>query len=104
MDALHDHRYRRLQVIVAGDDIEITKTIRSGPLPAETYPRGDPVRAVIESGLAAHLNVNGPVPAAQVADAIEMSNRRNVAMMIFDSGGAGLTWPERSGPGETCDR
>ena len=98
VDALHDHRYRRLQVIVAGDDIEITKTIRSGPLPAETYPRGDPVRAVIESGLAAHLNVNGPVPAAQVADAIEMSNRRNVAMTIFDSGGAGLTWPERIGP------
>ncbi len=36
---------------------------------------------------------NGPVPPSQLNDAIRMSNQRNVTMTIFDSGGAGLTWP-----------
>lgn len=104
VDALHNHRYRRLQINVAGRNIEITKTIRNGPLPAEIHPRHDPGRAVIESGLAAHLNVNGPVPARQVVDAIEMSNRRNAVMTIFDSAGAGLTRPEQPGPAEAARR
>ena len=56
--------------------------------PLESYPRHDPGRAVIESGLAAHLNVNGPVPARRVADAIETVNRRGATMTIFDSAGA----------------
>ncbi len=93
VDAIHNHRYRRLRVDVDGDRITITKTIRGRALPPETYPRNDPAGAVIQSGLAAHLNENGPVPPIQLYDAIRMSNHRNVTMTIFDSGGAGLTWP-----------
>ena len=93
VDAIHNHRYRRLRVDVDGDRITITKTIRGRALPPETYPRNDPAGAVIQSGLAAHLNENGPVPPIQLSDAIRMSNHRNVTMTIFDSGGAGLTWP-----------
>lgn len=94
-DAIQNHRYRRLQIDVDGEHISITKTIRTGPLPPETYPRTDPAGAIIESGLAAHLHENGPVHPAQMANAIEMSNYRNATMTIFDSTGAGLVWPER---------
>lgn len=98
VDAIRNHRYRRLRVDVDGDEIHITKTIQSGPLPPETYSRNDPAGAIIESGLAAHLNENGPVPPAQMKNAIELSNYRNVTMTIFDSRAAGLTWPERPDP------
>ena len=104
VDAIENHRYRRLQVDVDGDHVSITKTIQSGPLPPETYPRTDPATAIIESGLAGHLHENGPVQPAQMANAIEMSNDRNAAMTIFDSGGAGLTWPERPGSAEMAWR
>ena len=101
-DAIRNHRYQRLQVDVAGPDIAITKTIRTATLPVETYKRSDPAAAIIESGLAAHLAVAGPVRPAQLASAIEMSNTRGASMNILDTAGSGFTWPEeRPDPTDT---
>ena len=75
-DAIRNHRYQRLQVDVEGPDITITKTVRTATLPVETYNRSDPADAIIESGLAAHLAVAGPVRPARLASAIEMSSTR----------------------------
>ena len=98
VDAIERHRYRCVQVDVDGDLITITKTLQAQALPAETYPRADPAGALTQSGFSDHFKDNGPVSPVEVKNAIEMSNLTNVTMTIFDSAGAGLTWPERPGP------
>ena len=98
VDALHTHRYQRLQVDVDGPDIIIAKTISTGALPVETYNRSDPAAALTESGLAAHLAVAGPVRPAQLASAIEKSTDRWASMNILDTTGRGLTVPADDQP------
>lgn len=99
IDALDTHRYRRLHVDVDGPDIIITKTIRTGALPSETYNRSDPGAALTESGLTAHLAVAGPVRPAQLASAIE---KATVSMNILDTTVRGLTVPVADQPEPTA--
>ena len=98
VDALHTHRYQRLQVDVDGPDIIIAKTISTGALPVETYNRNDPAAALTESGLAAHLAVAGPVRPAQLTSAIKKSTDRWASMNILDTTGRGLTVPADDQP------
>ena len=71
--ALHDHRYTRIEVNLDGRALTIRKTVATGPLPVERYDRDDPARALIESGVAPHLNNNGPVSAPQLLGAIRLA-------------------------------
>ena len=80
--AFRNHRYTRLEIDVAGDQLTIHKTSAARTLDPETYrltdPQSDnvnwisgqPGRAIMQSGIGAHLNNNGPVTAPQLLAAI----------------------------------
>ena len=68
--ALGAHRCRRLEVRLDGGRLTIRKTIESGPLSWERYAAADDAGALVRSGVAAHLNHNGPVTALQLLAAI----------------------------------
>lgn len=68
--ALRDHRYTRIEVSLDGPDLTIRKTVARARLPLERYDRDDPARALMESGVASHLNNNGPVSAPQLLGAV----------------------------------
>lgn len=79
--AFRDHRYTRLEIDIADDQLTIRKTTAIEALGPETYrltdPRSDPKwisgqpgHAIMQSGVGTHLNNNGPVTAPQLLGAI----------------------------------
>ena len=61
--AFQAHRYTRLEIDLHSDTLSIRKTIGAGPLKPETYAARNAGRALVQSGVATHLNNNGPVTA-----------------------------------------
>ena len=89
VNAIRSHRYRRLEVGLDGDALTITKTIESGRLAPEVYDRQDPASAMVASGVAEHLNLNGPISGPGLVSAIEKANRRGLSLNVYDSGECG---------------
>ena len=71
--AFQAHRYTRLEIDLHSDTLSIRRTIGAGPLEPETYAARNARRALVESGVATHLNNNGPVTASR--SSIDMINR-----------------------------
>ena len=69
--AFQAHRYTRLEIDRHGDTFSIRKTVGAGSLKPETYAARNAGRALVESGVATHLNNNGPVTAPQALTAVE---------------------------------
>ena len=67
------------------DTLSIRKTIGAGPLEPETYAARNADRALVESGVATHLNNNGPVTALQVLAAIRTAVNAGSERTILDS-------------------
>ena len=89
VNAIHSHRYRRLAVSLDGDALTITKTIESGRLAPEVYDRQDPASAMVASGVAEHLNLNGPISGPGLVSAIEKANRQGLSLNVYDGGECG---------------
>ena len=94
--AFRDHRYTRLEIDIANNQLAIRKTTAATTLTAETYQLTDtewissqPGRAITESGVAAHLNANGPITAPQLLAAIRTA---------IAAGTRTLTVPDTSSP------
>ena len=83
--AFQAHRYTRLEIDLHGDTLSIRKTIGAGPLEPETYPTPKADRALVASGVATHLNNNGPVTAPQVLAAIRAAVNAGGDRTILDS-------------------
>ena len=86
VNAIRSHRYRRLEVSLDGDALTITKTIESGRLAPEVYDRQDPASAMVASGVAEHLNLNGPISGPGLVSAIEKADRQGLSLNVYDSG------------------
>ena len=81
--AFRDHRYTRLEIDIGGGQLTIHKTTAARTLDPETYRLTDPPsdnvdwissqpgRAIMQSGIGAHLNNNGPITAPQLLAAIQ---------------------------------
>ena len=89
VNAIRSHRYRRLEVSLDGDALTIMKTIESGRLAPEVYDRQDPASAMAASGVAEHLNLNGPISGPRRVSAIEKANRQGLSQNVYDSGELG---------------
>ena len=83
--AFKAHRYTRLEIDLRNDTLSIRKTIGAGPLDPETYAARDAGRALVQSGVATHLNNNGPVTAPQVLGAIRAAADAGGERTILDS-------------------
>ena len=83
--AFQAHRYTRLEIDLHSDTLSIRKTIGAGPLEPETYAARNARRALVESGVATHLNNNGPVTAPQVLAAIRTAVNAGSERTILDS-------------------
>ena len=84
--ALGGHRYRRLEIQLAGERLTIRKTVAAGPLSPERYSAADAEAALLRSGLTAHLDKNGPVAALQLLAAIlDAADAGKPALTVFDS-------------------
>ena len=83
--AFQVHRYTRLEIDLHSDTLSIRKTIGAGPLEPETYAARNARRALVESGVATHLNNNGPVTAPQVLAAIRTAVNAGSERTILDS-------------------
>ena len=83
--AFQAHRYTRLEIDLRNDTLSIRKTIGTGPLEPETYAARKAGRALIESGVATHLNNNGPVTTPQVLAAIRTAVNAGSERTILDS-------------------
>ena len=83
--AFQAHRYTRLEIDLRNDTLSIRKTIGAGPLEPETYSARDAGRALVQSGVATHLNNNGPVTAPQVLAAIRTAVDDGSERTILDS-------------------
>ena len=83
--AFQAHRYTRLEIDLQDDTLSIRKTIGAGPLEPETYAARDAGRALVQSGVATHLNNNGPVTAPQVLAAIRTAVDDGDERTILDS-------------------
>ena len=83
--AFQAHRYTRLEIDLRNDTLSIRKTIGRGPLEPETYAARDAGRALVQSGVATHLNNNGPVTAPQVLGAIRTAVDDGGERTILDS-------------------
>ena len=83
--AFRAHRYTRLEIALHGHMLFIRKTIGAGSLEPETYAAQDASRALVESGVATHLNNNGPVTAPQVLAAIRTAVNAGGERTILDS-------------------
>ena len=83
--AFQAHRYTRLEIDLHSDTLSIRKTIGAGPLEPETYAARKAGRALVESGVATHLNNNGPVTAPQVLAAIRTAVNAGSERTILDS-------------------
>ena len=81
----HAHRYTRLEIDLHSDTLSIRKTIGAGPLEPETYAARNVRRALVEFGVATHLNNNGPVTAPQVLAAIRTAVNAGSERTILDS-------------------
>ena len=83
--AFQAHRYTRLEIDLHSGTLSIRKTIGAGPpLEPETYAARNARRALVESGVATHLNNNGPV-APQVLAAIRTAVNAGSERTILDS-------------------
>ena len=65
--------------------LSIRKTIAAGPLAPERYAARGAGRALVQSGVATHLNNNGPVTAPQVLAAIRTAVNDGSERTILDS-------------------
>ena len=83
--AFQAHRYTRLKIDLHGDTLSIRKTIGAGPLEPETCAARNAGRALVESGVATHLNNNGPVTAPQVLAAVRTALNAGSERTILDS-------------------
>ena len=83
--AFQAHRYTRLEIDLQSDTLSIRKTIGAGPLEPETYAARNARRALVQSGVATHLNNNGPVTAPQVLAAIRTAVNAGSERTILDS-------------------
>ena len=83
--AFQAHRYTRLEIDLHGDTLSIRKTISAGRLEPEIYAAGNAGRALARSGVATHLNNNGPVTAPQVLAAIRAAVNAGTERTILDS-------------------
>ena len=83
--AFRAHRYTRLEIALHSHMLFIRKTIGAGSLEPETYAAQDASRALVESGVATHLNNNGPVTAPQVLAAIRTAVNAGGERTILDS-------------------
>ena len=83
--AFRAHRYTRLEIALHSHMLFIRKTIGAGSLEPETYAAQDASRALVESGVATHLNNNGPVTAPQVLAAIRTAVNAGGERAILDS-------------------
>ena len=79
--AFRDHRYTRLEIDIANNQLAIRKTTAVKALEPEIYQLADPEsdmkwisgqpgRAIMQSGVGTHLNNNGPITAPQLLGAI----------------------------------
>ena len=83
--AFQAHRYTRLEIDLRNDTLSIRKTIGAGPLEPETYAARDAGKALVQSGVATHLNNNGPVTAPQVLGAVRAAADAGGERTILDS-------------------
>ena len=83
--AFQAHRYTRLEIDLRNETLSIRKTIGAGPLEPEAYAARDAGRALVQSGVATHLNNNGPVTAPQVLGAIRAAADAGGERTILDS-------------------
>ena len=83
--AFQAHRYTRLEIDLHDDTLTIRKTIGAGPLEPETYTAQKADRALVQSGVATHLNNNGPVTAPQVLAAVRTAVNAGSKRTILDS-------------------
>ena len=83
--AFQAHRYTRLEIALHSHTLFIRKTIGAGSLEPETYAAQDASKALVESGVATHLNNNGPVTAPQVLAAIRTAVSAGSERTILDS-------------------
>ncbi len=83
--AFQAHRYTRVEIALHSHMLFIRKTIGAGSLEPETYAAQDASRALVESGVATHLNNNGPVTAPQVLAAIRTAGNAGRDRTVLDS-------------------
>ena len=83
--AFQAHRYTRLEIDLHSDTLSIRKTIGAGPLEPETYAARNAGRALVQSGVATHLNNNRPVTAPQVLVAIRTAVNAGSERTTLDS-------------------
>ena len=83
--AFQAHRYTRLEIDLHSGTLSIRKTIGAGSLEPETYAAPSAGRALVQSGVATHLNNNGPVTAPQVLAAIRAAVNAGGERTILDS-------------------
>ena len=83
--AFQAHRHTRLEIDVHGDTLSIRKTIGAGPLEPETHAARNAGRALAESGVATHLNNNGPGTTPQVLAAIRTAVNAGSERTVLDS-------------------
>ena len=86
--ALADHRYRRIEVEIEGARLTVRRAIAVGPLSPESYEADDAAGALIRSGIAAHLNSNGPISAPQLLAAIRAAMAGKLSLTVYDSADA----------------
>ena len=75
--AFQAHRYTRLEIDLHSDTLSIRKTIPAGPLEPQMFAARNARRALVESGVATHLNINGPVTVPQVLAAMRRGCSRS---------------------------
>ena len=79
------HRYTRLEIDLHRDTLSIRETIGAGRLEPQTYAALNAGRALVQSGVATHLNNNGRVTAPQVLAAIRTAVNAGSERTILDS-------------------
>ena len=77
--------HRLSKVALDGAQLTVRKTIAGGPLNAEQYDAVDAPGALIRSGIAAHLNSNGPISAPQLLAVIRTAAARRPSFTVYDS-------------------
>lgn len=87
-DAISEHRYDGVTIRVEENSLTIEKRIRRGALPLERYDSEDETEALIISGIAAHLNENGPCTGKALEKAIRTTVLRGETRTVFETGNA----------------
>ena len=82
--ALETHRYRQIKVERAGDEVTIRRNTAAGDLDDIKCNANEAAKVLLQTGLGAHLNANGPVTARQLLDAIR-SEGGNREQTVYDS-------------------